>query len=232
MAVLHYTVGNTVFSQEIVLTHQDKKSFTIFDMMLLVGGPTTPHFNMGLWVFTNSNNMEKKINYNTIGSSALNMDIYGPVVVAFPSELESQFFLPSKESYESAIDYIKTFLEESNLENGLFYEEGLDESEMVGDMDEESLLDGEDMSDIIQNTMDYLYAEIFEGDNEPEMFEFDNAELNEIFANVDLSKSEVQVDILDSMLQYYTEMEEYEKCKMLSNLISHKKRENNPESIN
>jgi hypothetical protein len=200
------------------------KTFTIYEISKYLDGLVEPAFIGNNWVFINKNGSLLKMQYNEYASKMMGFDIYGLCLIVPQEELPCQFFLADDE-YEN--DEYENDNYESNESNAEY-------KETKHQQNESDYMLNDDIE-----AMDNVLSKIYQKEQEVKKLKifYEQAYKNLISSNksyydllqnfivyenennvFDCPTKESKTQILQNMITFFINIEEYEKCTDLLNL--------------
>lgn len=173
----------------------ENEKFTIEELSKLLGGLVAILFIEDKWIFVNKNGLQLKFEYNVNASKYVGFHIYGYCIIAKQNELPSQFFMVN--------------------------EEEMTEDQDTQDLEPSQVLEtqeGENMELLISDMCEKAYTELI-AKNRP----YDKLDDRFVIYSKDNYKAIVEsfedrIKVIDTMIDYFSGKEEYEKCSRILNL--------------
>jgi len=204
------------------------KTFTIYEISKYLDGLVEPAFIGNNWVFMNKNGLLLKMQYNEYASKMMGFDIYGLCLIIPQEELPCQFFLADDE-YENENENEDEY-KDNKYQNDTEYKETKhqqNESDYMPNDDIESV--DNILSKIYQKEKEtkklkFLYEQAYKNlilskKSYYDLLNKNNFIIYENESNVfDCPTKESKIQMLQDMITFFINTEEYEKCIELLNL--------------
>lgn len=205
----------------VVITVQGKKinykpqrgKFTIQEISEYLDGLVEPTFIGNNWVFVNKNGIQLRLPYNQYASAIMGFNIYGLCLIVPQEELPCQFFLNDKNNElldKQDIDELFEYTEPN------YYIKNINYNEFDNNENKEDLYTKFQNDEIEKNKLDILYYSAYKNLIEKHVPFNKLIKKFIIFDDginiIDVPTTESQIKILDKMITYFSEKEEYEKC--------------------
>lgn len=178
----------------------------------MLQGIVNPFFVGLTWVFVNANGQRMLLPYNKKMSEEFGIDIFGDVVIANPNELTPEFFC-SKE----LVEFMKNMVQSKMIK----------ESEVV--LDPGQMLNNQE-STPTDDELDKQWLNIFSNNaynrimscNTIQEFtkDFIIYKDNERIIQIPETDKLKRIEVLNKIIDHFAETEEYEKCKIIKNVIN------------
>lgn len=174
-------------NERILIEPMNRITYSVREISNLIGGIVEPLFLGNYWIFRNKNT--ENLNLNSKLTDVLNIPIYGKCFLASENELEPYFFFPKEQ-------LLKMINSDPNLIKKI-YDENYNENVNTANEDIER-----------EDAFNILFNEIFNKKTLKKMkFSYDN--IVKDIETVD------KINLLEEMLLFFQELEEYEKCQKI-----------------
>lgn len=210
---------------DIIEVKPKKDKFTLKEINEMIGEYVYPFFNYEHWVFINNFIKPTTKNHNKEASDLLQIHISGDCLVAVESEL-LPIFLISHDFFTIIEDVMGKYIDELNKIFDIMDEEEMEDGDEDEDNDEirdliikEKSVE-EDDREIQRKRYEYLMEETYKNLIELNISFKDILKRFIIFrSNIKYieieNDKEKRIELIDSLLKYYINKEEYEKCKKI-----------------
>lgn len=207
---------------DIIEVKPKKDKFTLKEINEMIGEYVYPFFNYEHWIFINNFIKPTTKNHNKEASELLQFHISGDCLVAVESEL-LPIFLISQDFFTIIEDVMGKYIDELNKIFDIMDEDMEDDDEDEDDEGDLIMKDDEtvDKTEIQKQRFEYLMEESYKNLIELNISFKDILKRFIIFRSatkfieIDNDKSKY-LEYIDSMLKFYIDKEEYEKCKKIN----------------
>lgn len=193
----------------IVITPSGKKlnykskneKFSIIEISEYLDGIVKPVFAGNNWIFVNENGIQLKLPYNQVASAMLGFNIYGLCLIVSQDELPCQFFILNENQNMKNYQQINR----NNFESA----GGIDYS---GDEFLSNIYKKEQEKLRIKQIYLQAYKNLIENKIPFEELKNNFIVYKENDNIINTSDYESRIDILNKLIDFFTEEEDYEKC--------------------
>lgn len=189
------------------LKPQEGEVFSLWEISEILDGIVDIAFIGNKWIFINKLAHKRQFPYNETASLIFNYPIAGLCIVLNEEELPPQFLIPDK------IKEVENYLHENNDETYL-------KNDSFKKMEKDKT--SGDNSKMKEDTLKEAYYLLFETgkdiDEIPNNFIIYRKGNKVIDLSNDIDK---QMHLLNELMNFYLELEEYEKCSNISKLIDY-----------